>query len=652
MSGEKTPKRWLVAGPHRGVPGYVYGRRQPAVVVALRSIDLEGSNIPERFAAVQAVSDNWVELIGCRELWDGRPKPTHWRGLVETIGLCTEALMRTAKIPVFETIQVLRLPASGKEQAEWSIILLPSASVSPAGTLKALHITLQAFDLAYSEGVAEEFSGLFEQGLRDLKRLAPQGSNTPHFLRAAYEQNIPVTALSAKTFQYGQGRRAIWLDSSFTDRTPNISVVLARNKHATATRLAQAGLPVPEHTVVSDMDEAVTVAIKLGYPVVVKPLDSDGGRGVAAGLETADEVRLAYGNAKPHSSHVLVEKHICGRDYRLQVMDGQLLWTVERIPAGVTGDGVQTIAQLITEQNADPRRGEGPHSALKRLVLDEEALFVMSKMGLSPESVLEPGRFAALRRIANVATGGRPVAVNHLVHPDNAKLAVSAAEALRLDLAGIDLIIPDIAESWRKTGAAIIEVNAQPQFGSTTGPHLYGEILKKRLGGDGRIPVILVLGAADGIMLAENIAAVLQSKGSVGWSDERGVAIGADWLLEKQTNLFVAGQMLLTHPRVDAVVLSGNTDEMMRVGLPCDRIDWLVLAGRNVKIDKSPNLTEPAMFDELLTIMMPACAGKLVVVEESGLSVDALRGKTPAHCLPEAMGREELLAAIDQSLSF
>jgi len=487
------------------------------------------------------------------------------------------------------------------------------------------------------------------------RRLTPRGGNTPRFLRAAHELGIPVMALAFEGYQYGHGARAQWLESTLTLQTPGLAVALARDKLASAARLRQAGLPVPAHQAVSGADEAVRVASRLGYPVVVKPVDRDGGLGVSVGLETEDEVRMAFAGASAVSARVLVEKHVVGRDYRLTVLDGKLLWAIERIPAGVIGDGVSTVEELVARENQDPRRGDGPHAALKRLALDDEARRLLAVQSLAADAVPACGQEVRLRRIANVNGGGRPVAVNERVHPDNAALAVHAVEALRLDLAGVDLLIPDIARSWRETGAAICEINAQPQLGATTAPHLYGEILRSRLGGDGRIPIVVILGDAGSPALSELFVMQLRQRGwTVGWCDRRGAGVDDEWLV-RDGGIFASGQVLLTHPRVDALVLAIHDDELLQTGLPMDRFHWLVLAGDAVEPRFASGQRaggsgsgSKALLDGLLTSLLPACSKRVLFVEGSGFSRVGPAQGGMAACAFEEIERERLLDALEQ----
>jgi cyanophycin synthetase len=171
-----------------------------------------------------------------------------------------------------------------------------------------------------------------------------------------------------------------------------------------------------------------------------------------------------------------------------------------------------------------------------------------------------------------------PVAVFDKVHPDNARLAVRAAAALRLDLAGIDLIMPDIARSWREGGASICEVNAQPQLGGTTSAHVYPQILAAMVPGSGRIPCAILAGFGENGTLAQEVAAMLGARGmATGCHDHAGVHLAGEWLHEGQCGLMEAGQMLVGNRGCAAMVLSLPAADTLAAGLPVSRYDVLVL---------------------------------------------------------------------------
>jgi len=646
----------IIAGPTQLLPGHVCGRRQASLLVSLRPEPRAPLQDPAALACLQGLLQCWQAAAG-QAPEDGAQQSTQqstqqepWLHWVDSLGAATVALLQGINLPLWDAPQrwLLPAPARGRGQPHWTQWLLPTVPGHTQASISAWQLTVRALQRCLAAGNSEQAAALFAAACQQLSPLALRGSNSPRLLRAAAELDVPVLALGGERFQYGQGRRAQWLESTFTLNTATIASQLARDKQAAAQRLRQAGLPVPDHHPVTTVREALRVARQLGYPVVVKPRDRDGGQGVAAGLRNEAELRAAFESARALSPSVLIEQHVEGRDYRLTVLDGELLWAVERIPAGITGDGVQSVAQLVAAENARPQRGTGSHALLKQLQLDGEAQQLLQHQGLDTQSVPPAGCFVRLRRIANVSTGGQPVAVNDQVHPDNARLAVRAAAALRLDLAGVDLLLPDIARSWREGGGAICEVNAQPQLGATTGPHLYAEILRRRLGGNGRIPVLALLGApADDTLLDELLVALAPTGVGVGWCTRAGAGINQQWLSYAPHDSLASTRMLLTDAGVDLLVLSVQDDQLLRVGLPVDRIDCLVVAGAALQPASDAGApgppgsmtAQPGLLDKALAAMVLVCRGPVLLLPDSGLLPAQVETVLPAHCQLQRLSR-------------
>lgn len=332
---------------------------------------------------------------------------------------------------------------------------------------------------------------------QQLRRHQVRGINLDRMLRSAVEHRVPFTHLGMHTYLIGQGVHSRWLQSSFTDATSHLGATFARNKLAAGALLGAMGLPVARQHRVGSQSEAVNAAGTLGYPVVVKAADLDGGVGVHAGLHTPEQVAQCYTEARSHPANVLVESFQSGADYRLTVIHGQVVKAIQRIPGGVTGNGIHTVSELLQQELQD-----GHHQRRMRergkvmLSLDAEALVLLAEEELTPESIVPDGVFLALRRRANVSTGSttHPIDLAQ-IHPDNRQLAIRAAAALRLDVAGVDLILPSIHQSWFETGGIVCEVNGQPQFGENNAPGLYLQFFQTLLKGDGRIPIAVVASA-------------------------------------------------------------------------------------------------------------------------------------------------------------
>ncbi len=410
--------------------------------------------------------------------------------------------------------------------------------------------------------------------LRDrLRPYSLSGLNMFHFVRAALDLDMPVSRLTGQVFRVGTGCRSRLLNSSFTDRTSHIGVALAHNKLLTAEILRCAGLPAPEHLPAADAARAIEAAATLGYPVVVKPADQEQGRGVAAGLIDAEDVRRAFAEALKVSKIVLVEKHVHGRDYRLTVFGGRVIKIENRVAGGVTGDGVSTVEQLVAAAQQTPRLRKIFRDTGKMILqLDPEALGMVEESGMTAASVPEKDFYVVLRRKNNISTGGLQIGIApEEAHPDNLALAIRAAHEMRLDFAGIDLIIPDIAKSWLDVGGIVCEVNAQPQIGALTSPTIYRDILAEMMEGESRIPTHLVIGHV-AIDAAHRLAEEL---GCNGLSTPEGVWMDGRKLVARVSSAFHAAQIMLNDIDSRAALAILPADEILALGLPTDRFQTI-----------------------------------------------------------------------------
>lgn len=186
------------------------------------------------------------------------------------------------------------------------------------------------------------------------------GPSTAALVRAAEARDIPWLRLNRfSLIQLGHGKYGKRIQATVTSETRHIAVEMASDKEETNRLLADLGLPVPRQMLVYDPDEAVLAAGRIGYPVVVKPLNANHGRGVSINLAGPDEVATAFEHARQHGRTVIVESFITGLDHRLLVVDGHLVAASKRVPGHVVGDGVHTVAELVDLVNLDPRRGSG-----------------------------------------------------------------------------------------------------------------------------------------------------------------------------------------------------------------------------------------------------------------------------------------------------
>jgi cyanophycin synthetase len=403
------------------------------------------------------------------------------------------------------------------------------------------------------------------------------GPSTFSLVRAAETRGIPWFRLNDYSLvQLGHGRYQKRIQATVTSETRQIAVEIASDKVQTNRILADIGLPVPRQMSVYSLREALDAADDIGYPVVVKPLDANHGRGVAANLGSEEEVRAAYPVAREISRIVIVEKHIEGLDHRMIVVGGQLIAVARREPGKVVGDGVHTVAELIEITNQDPRRGIGHEKVLTRLALDEQAQRLLARVSYTAETIPAAGENVYLRLTGNLSTGGTATDVTDIVHYDNREMAIRAAQGIGLDVAGIDFLSPDISKSWREVGGAICEVNAAPGFRMHVAPtegtprDPAGPVMDMLFppGTAAAIPIATVTGTNGKTTTARMLAHIHKMNGRVvGLATTDGVYIDGQRSVEGDLTGPTGTQMVLRDPTVDLAVLEVARGGLLRSGM-------------------------------------------------------------------------------------
>ena len=443
--------------------------------------------------------------------------------------------------------------------------------------------------LIYGQPEDFDYQSELERVILLAEKLA-YGPSTGAIVHEAQRRGIPVLRLDPRRslVQLGHGKyqKRIW--ATVTSRTANIAVDVASNKELTNRLLMEVGIPVPKASVVHDADGAVRAASRIGYPVVLKPLDGNHGRGVFVNLTDDDEVREFFDSAYRESRNgsIVVESFIQGRDYRILVVDNEVVAVSERVPAHVTGDGTSTIAELIEQENADPRRGVGHEKILTRIVVDSQTMEVLERDNRTLDDVPDAGEFVQLKLTGNMSTGGTAIDRTDEIHPDNIEIARQAAMIVGLDIAGIDFITTDIAESVRQTGGAICEVNAGPGFRMHTNPteghprhvgRAVVDMLFER-GRPSRVPIIAVTGTNGKTTTSRMIAHIMKTAGhKVGLTTTDGIYIDGTQILSGDMSGPGSARMVLKNPAIDYAVLETARGGILRSGLGYDRCNIAVV---------------------------------------------------------------------------
>lgn len=435
----------------------------------------------------------------------------------------------------------------------------------------------------------ESLNNYYNDLVISLKNSSLIGINRIQIIDASYSLNIPHHIFEDQTIQIGYGKNSRWLYGTITDKTNPISINISGNKVSTSRLLNNLSIPVAKQKVIYSFDELEKIVDEIGFPIVIKPSDSEGGRGVWGGINSLDTAKLAYQDALKYSKNIIVEEHINGSDYRITVFNNEVIKVILRIPGGVIGDGKKTIKELVNDAQRDPqiarRSKERGYSILS---LDEEALSLLKEQSLTINSILPKDYFLALRRKANAYAGGKTVNIPlSKIHLDNIKLAIKATKALRLDISGIDLIIKDISKSWKEIGGIICEVNAEPQIGLNDTPNIYKYVVKKLSLDDGYIPLLLNIGndnIENNKFINKNMN-FFKNNGTFSIASDNLLLINNDYI-KNDKNYYKNSQALMLSQEVNSGLIFSTISELFNYSLAFQYIDILTIFN-DIKITES-----------------------------------------------------------------
>ena len=452
-----------------------------------------------------------------------------------------------------------------------------------AGQL-ALKLLVHLLPQALREQIEYRFEDDFDfaDELKDFVLTAQRrefGPSTGSLVKAAEARDIPWLRLNQYSLvQFGHGVHQQRIQATITSETRHIAVEIACDKEDTHRLLNDLGLPVPQQRMIYSERRAVAAAERIGYPVVVKPLNANHGRGVSIDLTTAEQVETAFAMAQEQGTgrSVLVESFIEGFDHRMLVVDKELVAVAKRVPGHVTGDGTRTIAELIDLVNEDPQRGIGHEKVLTQLELDKQANRLLLEAGKDENSVLDKGEIFYLRSTANLSTGGTAIDMTDVVHPDNREMAIRAVRAVGLDVAGVDFLSADITRSYKDVGGAIVEVNAAPGFRMHVAPSegesrdVAGKVMDMLFGtGEtGRIPIAAITGTNGKTTTSRMLAHILKDCGhTVGLTSTDGIQIDGKISVRGDMTGPTSAQIVLRDPSVDFAVMETARGGILRAGL-------------------------------------------------------------------------------------
>lgn len=451
-----------------------------------------------------------------------------------------------------------------------------------------------AVDFCQALVTGDEFDlGPHIQRMREIRERERLGPSTGSIVEEALKRDIPYIRLNRHSLvQLGWGVNQRRIQATIASTTSNIGVEIACDKEETKNLLQQLNVPVPKGDTAYDEEDLERIIKRIGYPIVIKPLNGNHGRGSTMHIMTWDDAVAALKKAKEISRWVIVEQFITGYDYRLLVINHLFVAAALRKPAAVTGDGKRTIAQLVEETNQDPRRGYGHENVLTTIKLDDHTDRLLEKMGMTINSVPAAGEEVFLKSTANLSTGGTATDVTEHVHPYNVFTAERISRLVGLDICGIDIMSPDISEAMTDNRGVVLEVNAAPGFRMHLAPsdgiaRNVAEPVVDMLfpsGSQGRIPIIAVTGTNGKTTTTRLNAHIAKTMGyKVGFTTSDGIYIQNRMLEKGDCTGPLSTKFVLMDPTIDYAVLECARGGLLKAGLGFDKCDIAIVT--NVTAD-------------------------------------------------------------------
>ena len=429
---------------------------------------------------------------------------------------------------------------------------------------------------ALADGTAYDLATDIQQ-LREIREDTRLGPSTGCIVEEALKRGIPYIRLNKQSLvQLGYGVHQKRIRATIASTTGNIAVDIACDKEETKNLLGAAEIPVPGGTVVrseAGLEQAVN---KYGYPLVIKPIDGNHGKGNTTNITTWEQALTALEAAQKYGRSVIVEKFITGFDFRILVINYKFICAALRTPAAVNGDGEHNIQWLIEETNKDPRRGYGHEKVLTQITIDQFTQKMLDEVNYTLETVPPKGELVLLKPTANLSTGGTSNDVTDEVHPENIVMCERIAKIIGLDICGIDIMAKDLRTPVSENGGAILEVNAAPGFRMHIEP---SEGLPRNVAepvidmlfpnrSEGRIPIIAITGTNGKTTTTRLTAHICKTAGKkVGYTTSDGVYIQNQMLMKGDCTGPLSAQFVLKDPTVDFAVLECARGGLLKSGL-------------------------------------------------------------------------------------
>lgn len=421
------------------------------------------------------------------------------------------------------------------------------------------------------------------QKMREIRERVRLGPSTGSIVEEAVARDIPWIRLGTNSLvQLGYGVNQMRFQATITCKTSNIAVDIACNKEETKRMLSNASIPVASGSICVDHEDLEKTIEKIGYPIVLKPLDGNHGKGASINVLTWQDAIAGLEYAQKYSRRVIVEKFITGFDFRVLVIDNKLVAAAKRVPAHVVGNGKDSIQKLIETTNQDPRRGYGHENVLTQIDVDRDTLDLLEKLQYTTASIPKTGEIVYLKSTANLSTGGTSVDVTDMMHPENVFLCERISRVIGLDICGVDIMAENLTQPLKENGGCILEVNAAPGFRMHLAPseglprNVASPVIDMLypLGKPSRIPIIAITGTNGKTTTTRLLAHIVKNNGfKVGFTTSDGIYVQNHMMEKGDTTGPISAEYILKDPTVEFAVLETARGGILRSGLGFSRCD-------------------------------------------------------------------------------
>ncbi len=471
------------------------------------------------------------------------------------------------------------------------------------------------------------------QRMREIRERVRLGPSTGSIVEEAVARDIPWIRMGNNSLvQLGYGVNQMRFQATITGRTNYLSVEMASDKEATKRMLESASVPVATGDICVDEEDLHITIQRIGYPIVLKPLDGNHGKGASINVCNWEDAVAGLEFAKKYGRRVIVEKFITGYDFRVLIVDNKLVAAAKRIPAHVMGDGKSTIQQLIDIENQNPKRGYGHENVLTEITVDRDTLDLLAKREYTLETIPATDEIVYLKSTANLSTGGTSVDVTEMMHPENIFLCERIARFIGLDVCGIDIMAENLTQPLKQNGGVVLEVNAAPGFRMHLAPseglprNVASPVLDMLypVGKPSRIPIIAITGTNGKTTTTRLIAHIVKNNGyKVGFTTSDGIYVQNHMMEKGDTTGPISAEYILKDPTVEFAVLETARGGILRSGLGFSRCDIGIITNIN---EDHLGISDIHTLDDLMRV-------KSVVVESIKKDGWAILNAEDEYCL-------------------